>query len=67
MPLTPEQLLEYLETLGIRTTTIDHIALHTVAESQALRVELPGAYQKPVREGQEEPPVRDLELARNQP
>ena len=46
MSVKPDQLLEYLETLGIRTTTINHVALHTVAESQALRVELPGAHIK---------------------
>ncbi len=42
MPETPESLLARLDSLGIPTTTRRHPPLHTVAESRALRGDLPG-------------------------
>ncbi|WP_245215674.1 prolyl-tRNA synthetase associated domain-containing protein [Pararoseomonas baculiformis] len=46
MPETPESLLARLEALGILATTHRHPPLHTVAESQALRGNLPGLHVK---------------------
>jgi Ala-tRNA(Pro) deacylase len=46
MPLSPDELLAYLGTLGIRTETRSHPPLRTVAESQALRGEIAGAHTK---------------------
>jgi Ala-tRNA(Pro) deacylase len=37
---------DLLAKLGIHPTTHEHIALHTVAESRALRVDMPGAHTK---------------------
>ena len=46
MPLGPEDLFARLEALGIETRTVTHPPLFTVAESQALRGELPGGHTK---------------------
>lgn len=46
MPLTPDALLELLENNGIPATTHAHPPVHTVAESQALRGDIPGAHTK---------------------
>jgi Ala-tRNA(Pro) deacylase len=46
MPMTPDELLGFLEKNGIETTTIRHPALHTVAESQQLRGEIDGGHTK---------------------
>ena len=46
MSKTPEQLLEYLASLGIRTKTIAHPPLHSVEDSQRLRGEIAGAHVK---------------------
>jgi Ala-tRNA(Pro) deacylase len=46
MPATPEELLRRLDALGIRHTTHHHPAVFTVAESTALRGELPGGHCK---------------------
>ncbi len=46
MPKTTEELLDYLDALGIRTTTVRHAPLFTVADSQALRGEIPGGHTK---------------------
>jgi len=46
MPATPEELLRRLTALGIRHTTHHHPAVFTVAESTALRGELPGGHCK---------------------
>ena len=46
MPLTPDELLLHLKALGIATRTAHHPPLHTVAESRALRGDIPGAQAK---------------------
>ncbi|MFC7737532.1 prolyl-tRNA synthetase associated domain-containing protein [Roseomonas sp. GCM10028921] len=46
MPETPEPLLARLEAVGIPAVTHHHPPLHTVAESQALRGDLPGLHVK---------------------
>jgi len=46
MPATRQELFDFLDRLGIRTTTVDHAALHTVADSQALRGEIAGGHTK---------------------
>ena len=46
MPKTPEDLLAYLDQLGIATTTVEHPPLHTVEESRALRGAIPGGHTK---------------------
>ena len=46
MPASPEALLRRLDVLGIRHTTHHHPAVFTVAESTALRGELPGGHCK---------------------
>jgi len=45
-PTTPEQLLARLEALGIASRTYRHPPLLTVAESKALRGDLPGGHCK---------------------
>lgn len=44
--LTRAQLLRYLEDQGYRTTTVDHAAVATVAESSTMELGLPGAHTK---------------------
>ena len=46
MPASPEDLFAYLVALGVETTTVDHPALHTVEDSQALRGDIPGGHTK---------------------
>ncbi len=46
MPKTPAELFAYLEKLGIEVTTVSHPPLFTVADSQALRGEIPGGHTK---------------------
>ncbi len=46
MPATPEQLFTYLDHLGIAYSTVNHTALFTVEQSQALRGTIPGAHTK---------------------
>ena len=46
MPLTRQQLFGVLDELGIRTETIDHAAVFTVAESDKVDIPLPGAHTK---------------------
>jgi len=46
MPATPEALYRRFDALGIRHTTHHHPAVFTVAESTALRGELPGGHCK---------------------
>ena len=46
MPETPEGLLARLAALGIEAHTTQHPAVFTVAESQALRGQLPGGHSK---------------------
>jgi Ala-tRNA(Pro) deacylase len=46
MPATPADLIAFLDGLGIASETVDHPALHTVEDSQALRGEIPGGHTK---------------------
>ena len=46
MPATRQDLLARLAELGIATTTLDHEAVFTVAESSKLERELPGGHTK---------------------
>ena len=46
MPVTPENLFAYLDSLGIRHSTVQHAPLFTVEQSQALRGRIPGAHTK---------------------
>jgi Ala-tRNA(Pro) deacylase len=46
MPKTEAELLSFLDSLGIRTTTRRHPPLRTVADSQALRGEIAGGHTK---------------------
>ncbi len=39
-------LLDRLQTMGVTTTTIEHPAVHTVAESSTIEIPLPGAHTK---------------------
>ena len=48
MPKTTEDLLAYLDTLGIQVTTTRHPPLFTVADSQSLRGEIQGGHTKKV-------------------
>ncbi len=45
-PLSPTDLFDYLEELGIETETVDHPPVFTVEEAKRLRGELPGAHSK---------------------
>lgn len=45
-PLTPEQLLQRLEEMGIEATTHRHAPVFTVEEAQRLKGDLPGAHTK---------------------
>jgi Ala-tRNA(Pro) deacylase len=46
MPATPQDLLAFLDRLGISHTTVSHPPLFTVAESQNLRGKIPGGHTK---------------------
>jgi Ala-tRNA(Pro) deacylase len=46
MPVSPEDLLAFLDSLGVAHETIEHPALHTVEESQTLRGQIPGGHSK---------------------
>ena len=46
MPASPDDLIAYLATLGVETTTVDHPPLYTVEDSQALRGDIPGGHTK---------------------
>jgi Ala-tRNA(Pro) deacylase len=46
MPATPADLFAMLTRLGIETLTVEHPPLFSVAESQHLRGEIPGAHTK---------------------
>jgi len=46
LPATPDQLFAMLESLGIRTGTVSHAPVFTVAESKALRGEIDGGHTK---------------------
>ena len=46
MPKTQDELLAFLDSLGIKTKTVTHAPLYTVADSQALRGEIEGGHTK---------------------
>jgi len=46
MPATPQELLAFLDHLGVDHETIEHPPLHTVEESRASRGEIPGGHSK---------------------
>ena len=46
MPVTRDELFKRLEELGISTTTVEHEAVFTVAQSDALNQNLPGGHTK---------------------
>jgi Ala-tRNA(Pro) deacylase len=46
MPASPEDLIAYLDQLGIASATVEHPPLHTVEEAQALRGDVPGGHAK---------------------
>jgi Ala-tRNA(Pro) deacylase len=46
MPATPEELFAFLDRLAIATTTVEHPPLFTVAQSSALRGDIPGGHTK---------------------
>ncbi len=46
MPMTPDDVLSFLADHGIAVRTYTHPPVHTVAESQALRGDIPGAHTK---------------------
>jgi Ala-tRNA(Pro) deacylase len=46
MPKTTDELFAFLDELGIGATTVSHPPLFTVADSQALRGEIPGGHTK---------------------
>ena len=46
MPASPEDLLAFLDSLGVAHETVEHPPLHTVEESQALRGQIPGGHSK---------------------
>lgn len=45
-PATREQLFAFLDSLGIGTSTVEHAAVFTVAQSDALERDLPGGHTK---------------------
>jgi len=45
-PTSPEELIAYLDALGIETSTVEHPPLFTVEESQSLRGDIPGGHTK---------------------
>ena len=46
MPATPADLFSLLERLGVETRTYEHVPVFTVAESQAIKQEIPGGHSK---------------------
>jgi Ala-tRNA(Pro) deacylase len=46
VPLTRKELFHHLDGMGIKTTTIEHDAVFTVAESSAVEASIPGAHTK---------------------
>jgi Ala-tRNA(Pro) deacylase len=46
MPVSRQELFARLDDLGIRTTTVDHDAVFTVAESSEIERKIPGAHTK---------------------
>jgi Ala-tRNA(Pro) deacylase len=46
MPASPQDLLAFLDRLGVPHTTVTHPPLFTVADSQSLRGQIPGGHTK---------------------
>ena len=46
MPASPEDLIAFLDSLGVASDTVEHPPLHTVEESQSLRGQIPGGHSK---------------------
>jgi Ala-tRNA(Pro) deacylase len=46
MPVTPDELFAFLDTLGIEHRTVEHPPLFTVEQSRALRGQIPGGHTK---------------------
>lgn len=46
MPATSDDLIAFLDSLAIPSTTVEHPPLHTVEDSQALRGDIPGGHVK---------------------
>ena len=46
MPVTPDELFAFLDSLGVPHSTVRHPPLFTVEQSQALRGTIPGAHTK---------------------
>lgn len=46
MPVSPDELFAFLDSLGIAHTTVTHPPLFTVEQSQALRGQIPGGHTK---------------------
>ena len=46
MPATSDDLIAYLDSLGVASTTVEHPPLHTVEKSRALRGDIPGGHVK---------------------
>jgi Ala-tRNA(Pro) deacylase len=46
MAVSSDELLVFLDSLGVAASTVDHPPLHTVEESQALRGDIPGGHVK---------------------
>ena len=46
MAASPHDLIAYLASLGVETTTVEHPPLHTVEDSRALRGDIPGGHTK---------------------
>ncbi|MFL5176655.1 MAG: prolyl-tRNA synthetase associated domain-containing protein [Microvirga sp.] len=46
MPATPADLFSLLERLGVETRTYEHVPVFTVAQSQAIKQEIPGRHSK---------------------
>lgn len=45
-PLSSDELIAYLDGIGIETSTVEHPAVFTVEEARRLRGDLPGAHSK---------------------
>ena len=46
MPATPSDLFSLLKSLGVETRTYEHVPVFTVAQSQAIKQEIPGGHSK---------------------
>lgn len=46
MPIDPADLFAYLDRIGVRTETVEHAPVFTVAESQGIKAAIPGAHSK---------------------